>query len=271
MLSLVASSVYRTLRDRRLRLALILVAAIEVAGAALFWLSATPMGEALNPGSHYTLTVMASHLLTASAPVPAVVASVCAAALAAEDAETGFGKTLHPFCRARVGERAARLAAVALETGLVLLTVALTVTVAYRLLGFDIVAEDGARQAGYFGCVALQALAYAWLSALVTWATRSKAAGVTCAVLVASGLAGGLVQMALATSAPALPAAADVAAWLPSWAQSGKLLQVSATALWAAPAVAGTSAPVHAALVGALWCAGSSLLSLALALRGDAA
>ena len=262
MINLLLSSLYRLSRDRRLWFALALVTAVEVVGAAGSWFAATPAGAALNPGSSYDLTVTLTNACTASSPVCQVVCCVLAAALAAEDGESGFAKTLLPFCRSRAASCAARLVAAGVVVAALHAATFLVAVLAHAALGFDLVAEPAWRVAGYLGAVTLQALAYALLSMLVTWATRSKAAGVAVGVLVGGTLAGAVAQLVLASLATGVPAAADLALWLPSWAQTGKLLILGADALFSAAPVAGTSAAAHVALVAGLWSLGAAACAL---------
>lgn len=256
---------------RALWVTLAVVAALEVAGVVGIWLSAGPDGQAINPGNSYDLVVGHSAMWTASRPLPVIAASVLAVVLVREDAETGFDRTLHPFCRSRLGMCVARLAAVLVGTLLVMCAVVAATEAAYRALGFEVVTSEASRELAYLGLYVLCTLAYALLAAAVAELARSTVAGVTFGVLVGSSLLGSLVQMVLAGVGPTWPLAADVALWLPSIAQSGGLLASGADKLWAAAPMAGMAAPAHLALVLGLWALAACAGTLATAARRDVA
>ena len=111
--------------------------------------------------------------------------------------------------------------------------------------------------------------AYAFLGALIAWATRSKTVGVVFAALVPTGFLESMVLGAAAVLAPAMPLVGDAVQWLPLSVQ--QRLAAGGTGLFeaGASAVAGLPAAAQALIVFGAIAAACAALSLTACRRRD--
>lgn len=248
MFNLLKSDVYRLVRGKMLWVGLACLAFVVVCGAGLIWFATTPefaqmvneqaQEEARQNGATITLTtpngadldaeevralnekVLGSRTYsygnTFMVGFLGLIVAVLAALLASSDFDTGFAKNVLAGCGDRRAYFAEKLVLIAGLCGAFLLAGMLLSDAAYALLGFSYErTETVAEYWSWAGLSWLVLTAYAFLSALIVWATRSKVAGVVFAALVPTGFLESMALSAGALLAPAIPLVADAIGWLP--------------------------------------------------------
>lgn len=187
--------------------------------------------------------------------------SIMAVVIVCGDYETGFAKSLLVPTRSRTSYLVARLVLVAVLSAVVFAVGVAVLEAGFAVVGFTYRAQDTAGQWwGYVGLGVLSTMCYATLALFVAQLTKSKVAGIVCAVLVSSGMIGSAISSALGAISAAVPWVADVLAWLPSSCLA--LMTGGAQALFSAGDVAGLAAPVHAAVAFVLWTAAAGSLTV---------
>lgn len=302
MFNLLKSDLYRLVHGKMLWVGLGCLALVVVCGAGLIWFSTTPMfADMVNEqaqenmresGATFTLTspngtdldeaeVQALNEKTLDSRTHTygntfmvgflgLIASVLAALLASSDFDTGFAKNVLAGRKNRLGYFAEKLVAIALLCAFLLMAGMLLSDATYALAGF---AYERTETVGeYWSWAALSWLvltAYAYLGALVAWATRSKVAGVVFAALFPTGFIESMALSAAVALAPAMPTVADVALWLPLSVQ--QRLASGGTALFAAgeSAVAGLTPAAQALIVFGVIAVACAALALTVCRRRD--
>lgn len=305
MFNLLKSDGYRLVHGKMLWVALALLLAVVACGAGLVWFASTPMfAEMVNEQTQQNLEESGS-ALTITTPNDAdltedevqilnekvidsrtysygntimvgflgVIVSVLAALIAASDFDSGFVKNVLTGRRSRLGYFGGKLVLIALLCGAYLLVGMAASDAAYALAGFTY--ERVETVAEFWGWTALSWLeltAFAFLAALVVWATRSKVAGILLAALVPSGVAESALMTAAIALAPAFPALGEAVKWLPL--STSKLLAAGGTGLLEAgegAVVAGLPVAGQALLVFGVLAAVCAAVTLAACHRRDVA
>ena len=141
---------------------------------------------------------------------------------------------------------------------------------AYAVLGFSYErTETVAEYWSWAGLSWLVLTSYAFLAALIAWATRSKVAGVVFAALVPTGFLESMLLSAAAVLAPAMPLVGDAMQWLPLSVQ--QRLAAGGTGLFeaGASAAAGLSPAVQGLIVFGAITVACAALALTVCRRRD--
>ncbi|WP_080799913.1 hypothetical protein [Arabiibacter massiliensis] len=282
MFNLLKSDVYRLVHGKMLWVGLALLSLVVMCGAGLVWFATTPefaqmvndqtLEEARQNGATITITspngadldtaevqalnekVLGSRTYsygnTFMVGFLGLIAAVLAELLASSDFETGFAKNVLAGRGDRRAYFAEKLVLIALLCGFLLLAGMLLSDVAYAVLGFSYERTETAGEYwSWAGLSWLVLTAYAFLAALIAWATRSKVAGVVFAALVPTGFVESMALGAAAVLAPAMPLVGDAMQWLPLSVQ--QRLAAGGTALFEAggSAVAGLSSAAQGLIV----------------------
>ena len=302
MFNLLKSDVYRLVHGKMLWVGLAFLALVVVGAAGLVWFATTPefaqmvneqaQEEARQSGATVTLTTPNSADLDAE-EVQALnekvigsrtysygntfmvgflglILAVLAALLASSDFDTGFAKNVLAGRGDRRAYFAEKLVLIAVLCGVFLLAGMLLSDAVYAVLGFSYERTETVGE--YWSWAVLSWLvltAYAFLGALIAWATRSKTVGVVFAALVPTGFLESMVLGAAAVLAPAMPLVGDAVQWLPLSVQ--QRLAAGGTGLFGAgaSAVAGLPAAAQALIVFGAIAAVCAALSLTACRKRD--
>ncbi len=201
----------------------------------------------------------------------AVTASLLVALFFSADFETHFVRNLTMTRRARVAYYGEKLLLASLMALWFLIVLAVSCAASFALAGISYRADEAVGGLLLWMLLTwLSATVYAWLTALVVWLTRSKAAGIAEAIVVSSSMFGALLAQALAYFGRVLPWMDALPAWLPSGALN--LLAPGAAQL-AVPggALGFAGAPVGVAVLAVLliWLAVCGALTFAVCRRRD--
>lgn len=301
MFNLLKSDIYRLVHGKMLWVGLTFLALVVVGAAGLVWFATTPefaqmvneqAQEARQGGATVTLTAPNGADLDAS-EVQALnekvigsrtysygntfmvgflglIVAVLAALLASSDFDTGFAKNVLAGRGDRRAYFAEKLVLVAALCGVFLLAGMLLSDAAYAVLGFSYErTETVGEYWGWAGLSWLVLTAYAFLGALIAWATRSKTVGVVFAALVPTGFVESMALGAAAVLAPAMPLVGDAVQWLPLSVQ--QRLAAGGTGLFdaGASAVAGLSPAAQGLIVFVAIAAVCAALSLTACRKRD--
>lgn len=199
-----------------------------------------------------------------------LILAVLAALLASSDFDTGFAKNVLAGRGDRRAYFAEKLVLIAVLCGVFLLAGMLLSDAVYAVLGFSYERTETVGEYGSWAVLSWLVLtAYAFLGALIAWATRSKTVGVVFAALVPTGFLESMVLGAAAVLAPAMPLVGDAVQWLPLSVQ--QRLAAGGTGLFeaGASAVAGLPAAAQALIVFGAIAAACAALSLTACRRRD--
>lgn len=200
-----------------------------------------------------------------------MLAALFAALFLVSDFDTGFAKNVFAGRARRTSYFAEKLVLCGAACALFLLAGMLAVDASYAIAGFSIEhVEPMGEYWAWVGLAWLNAMAYALMTAVAVWATRSKAAGVAVAVVVASGMLASVIMLAAQALAPAFPALAQAVLWLPR--SCARLLGSGAIDLFASSqgvVLPGLTAPGHIALVSCAVIAACTALALTACKRRD--
>ena len=248
MLNLLKSDLYRLVHGKMLWVGLACLALVVVGAAGLIWFATTPefaqmvneqAQEARQSGATVTLTspngadldaeevqalnekVIGSRTYsygnTFMVGFLGLIVAVLAALLASSDFDTGFAKNVLAGRGDRRAYFAEKLVLIAALCGVFLLAGMLLSDAVYAVLGFSYrYTETVGEYWSWAGLTWLVLTAYAFLGALIAWATRSKTVGVVLAALVPTGFLESMVLGAAAVLAPAVPLVGDMMQWLPT-------------------------------------------------------
>lgn len=163
----------------------------------------------------------------------ALMGSLLAAVFLAGEFSGGFIKNLLMSPRGRALYYGEKLLFIALLQGILLLLGVAAATVSFWAVGFSYGNGDG------IGCLILwlgelwlMAIAYAFITACITWVVRSEWGGVVAAMLISSGMVGTVLLQLCAFSATAYPWMQQAAYLLPFTCDK-MILQKGAEALFA--------------------------------------
>ena len=193
-----------------------------------------------------------------------LIVAVLAALLASSDFDTGFAKNVLAGRGNRRAYFAEKLVLIAALCGAFLLAGMLLSDAAYAVLGFSYErTETVAEYWSWAGLSWLVLTSYAFLAALIAWATRSKVAGVVFAALVPTGFLGSMLLSA------AMPLVGDAMQWLPLSVQ--QRLAAGGTGLFeaGASAAAGLSPAVQGLIVFGAITVACAALALTVCRRRD--
>lgn len=252
MFNLLKSDIYRLVHGKMLWVGLACLAFVVVGAAGLVWFATTPefaqmvneqaQEEARQNGATATLTspngadldaeevqvlndkVISSRTYsygnTFMVGFLGLIVAVLAALLASSDFDTGFAKNVLAGRGDRRAYFAEKLVLIAALCGVFLLAGMLLSDAVYAVLGFSYrYTETVGEYWSWAGLTWLVLTAYAFLGALIAWATRSKTVGVVLAALVPTGFLESMVLGAAAVLAPAVPLVGDMMQWLPTSVQ----------------------------------------------------
>ena len=248
MFNLLKSDVYRLVHGKMLWVGLAFLALVVVGAAGLVWFATTPefaqmvseqaQEEARQSGATVTLTtpngadldaeevqalnekVIGSRTYsygnTFMVGFLGLILAVLAALLASSDFDTGFAKNVLAGRGDRRAYFAEKLVLIAVLCGVFLLAGMLLSDAVYAVLGFSYERTETVGEYGSWAALSWLVLtAYAFLGALIAWATRSKTVGVVFAALVPTGFLESMALGAAAVLAPAMPLVGDAVQWLP--------------------------------------------------------
>lgn len=199
-----------------------------------------------------------------------LIVSLIAALLVASDFDSGFAKNIFSGRQNRTVYYSEKLVLIALISGGLLLIGMLISDVVYAVAGFSYgYTETLGEFWGWVVLAWLQLIAYAFATACVVWATRSKTFGVVFAALVSTGFVESLLSTAALGLSPAFPVVANVIAWFPVHLQ--KLMGFGGTNLFVAgdPLVAGIPVAGQVLLVFGAIASVCAVLSLTVCRRKD--
>ena len=238
MFNLLRSDVYRLVRGKMLWVGLSFLALVVVGAAGLVWFATTPefaqmvseQAQQKPPQSGMSVTITTpnnagldaeevqvlnektlgsrtySYGNTFMVGFLGLIVAVLAALLASSDFDTGFAKNVLAGRGNRRAYFAEKLVLIAALCGAFLLAGMLLSDAAYAVLGFSYErTETVAEYWSWAGLSWLVLTSYAFLAALIAWATRSKVAGVVFAALVPTGFLGSMLLSAAAVLAPRNP------------------------------------------------------------------
>lgn len=200
-----------------------------------------------------------------------MLAALFAALFLVSDFDTGFVKSVFAGRARRASYFAEKLVLCGAACALFLLVGMLAVDASYAIAGFSIErVEPMGEYWAWAGLAWLNAMAYVLITAVVAWATRSKAAAVAAAVVVAGGIAASLIMLAAQALAPAFPMLVEAVLWLPR--SCTRLLGSGALDLFSSSqgvVLPGLAAPGHIALVSCAVISACAALSLTACKRRD--
>ncbi|OUO88408.1 hypothetical protein B5F44_02825 [Gordonibacter urolithinfaciens] len=300
MFNLLKSDVYRLVHGKMLWVGLAFLALVVVGAAGLVWttpefaqmVNEQAQEEARQSGATVTITspngagldaeevqalnekVISSRTYsygnTFMVGFLGLILAVLAALLASSDFDTGFAKNVLAGRGDRRAYFAEKLVLIAVLCGVFLLAGMLLSDAVYAVLGFSYERTETVGEYGSWAVLSWLVLtAYAFLGALIAWATRSKTVGVVFAALVPTGFLESMVLGAAAVLAPAMPLVGDAVQWLPLSVQ--QRLAAGGTGLFeaGASAVAGLPAAAQALIVFGAIAAVCAALSLTACRRRD--
>ena len=302
MFNLLRSDVYRLVRGKMLWVGLSFLALVVVGAAGLVWFATTPefaqmvseQAQQKPPQSGMSVTITTpnnagldaeevqvlnektlgsrtySYGNTFMVGFLGLIVAVLAALLASSDFDTGFAKNVLAGRGNRRAYFAEKLVLIAALCGAYLLAGMLLSDAAYAVLGFSYErTETVAEYWSWAGLSWLVLTSYAFLAALIAWATRSKVAGVVFAALVPTGFLGSMLLSAAAVLAPAMPLVGDAMQWLPLSVQ--QRLAAGGTGLFeaGASAAAGLSPAVQGLIVFGAITVACAALALTVCRRRD--
>ena len=306
MLNLLKSDLYRLVHGKMLWVGLAALLAVVVGAVGLIWFATTPLfaemvneqaannQAAANAGSTWNMQLTTpnnadldaaevealnekvissrtySYGNTFMVGFLGLILAVLAALLASSDFDTGFAKNVLAGRGDRRAYFAEKLVLIAVLCGVFLLAGMLLSDAVYAVLGFSYERTETVGEYGSWAVLSWLVLtAYAFLGALIAWATRSKTVGVVFAALVPTGFLESMVLGAAAVLAPAMPLVGDAVQWLPLSVQ--QRLAAGGTGLFeaGASAVAGLPAAAQALIVFGAIAAVCAALSLTACRRRD--
>ena len=316
MFNLLRSDVYRLVRGKMLWVGLSFLALVVVGAAGLVWFATTPefaqmvseQAQQKPPQSGMSVTITTpnnagldaeevqvlnektlgsrtySYGNTFMVGFLGLIVAVLAALLASSDFDTGFAKNVLAGRGNRRAYFAEKLVLIAALWAFLLAGMLLS-DAAYAVLGFSYErTETVAEYWSWAGLSWLVLTSYAFLAALIAWATRSKVAGVVFAALVPTGFLGSMLLSAAAVAAssassaassrasvlaPAMPLVGDAMQWLPLSVQ--QRLAAGGTGLFeaGASAAAGLSPAVQGLIVFGAITVACAALALTVCRRRD--
>ena len=200
-----------------------------------------------------------------------MLATIFAALFLISDFDTGFARSVFAGRARRASYFVEKLVVCGAVCALFLLAGMFAVDAGYALAGFSVErVEPLGEYWAWVGLAWLNAMAYVLITAVAVWATRSKAAGVAVAVVVASGMLASAIMLAAQALAPAFPVLAEAVLWLPR--SCTRLLGSGAIDLFASSQgvmLPGLTAPGHIALVSCAVIVACTALSLTACKRRD--
>lgn len=306
MFNLLKSDIYRLVHGRMLWVSLALLIVFVAGVVGLVWFATTPVfaqmvneqaetgqaaemaggvvtivdgsGAELTPDEVETLNekVLPSRTNSyaqtlISGGILALFVSLAVALFLVNDFETGFAKNVFAGRRRRVVYYLEKLMLCGVLTSVFLLVGIVLTDGGFLLAGFEYRFVETVGE--YWGWVALAWLAvmtYATATGMVVLLTRSKAAGIAFAIIIATGILASLVMTVASALAPALPVLTDAVKWLPTF--SVKLLGPGGIGLLSSTgetALAGLTVPTQIALVSAVAIAACTALAAVFGPRKD--
>lgn len=307
MFNLLKSDIYRLVHGRMLWVSLVLLAAFLAATVGLVWFATTPVfaqmvneqaeaGEAAEvaPGTAVRITdgnganlspdeveALNEKVLPSrtnayaqtfiSGGILALLVSLTIALFLVSDFETGFAKNVFAGRRRRAAYYLEKLMLCGVLTSVFLLVGIVLTDGGFMLAGFEYRFVETVGE--YWGWVALAWLAvmtYAVATGVVVLLTRSKAAGIAFAIIIATGILASLVMTVASALAPAFPVLADAVKWLPTF--SVKLLGGGGIGLLSSTgetALAGLTVPAQIAIVSGVAIAACTALAAVVGPRKD--
>ncbi|BAK43658.1 ribose/xylose/arabinose/galactoside ABC transporter permease [Eggerthella sp. YY7918] len=306
MFNLLKSDIYRLVHGRMLWVGLALLAAFVAFTVGLVWFATTPVfaqmvneqaeanmsetpsggvvkitngnsaeltheeAEALNEKVLPSRTNAYAQTLI-SGGVLALFVSLTIALFLVSDFETGFAKNVFAGRRRRAAYYLEKLMLCGVLTSVFLLAGMVLTDGGFMLAGFEYRFVETVGK--YWSWVALAWLAvvtYVVATSVVVLLTRSKAAGIAFAIIIATGMLASLVMTVASALAPAFPVLADAVKWLPTF--SVKLLGSGGIGLLSSTegtALVGMTVLTQIALVAGMVIAACTALALAICPRKD--
>lgn len=306
MFNLLKSDIYRLVHGRMLWVSLVLLAAFVAGVVGLVWAATTPVfaqmvneqaeanmdetpsggvvkitdgngaeltpdeAEALNEKVLPSRTNSYAQTLV-SGGILALFVSLTVALFLVSDFETGFAKNVFAGRRSRVVYYLEKLMLCGVLTSVFLLVGIVLTDGGFMLAGFEYRFVETVGE--YWGWVALAWLAvmtYAVATGVVVLLTRSKAAGIAFAIIIATGILASLIMTVASALAPAFLVLADAVKWLPTF--SVKLLGGGGIGLLSSSgetALAGLTVPAQIALVSGVAIAVCTALAAVVGPRKD--
>lgn len=271
MYNLLKSDLYRLVHGKMLWVALACLVALAASSGWFVWFGTTlPDVSTTSELAWDSRTHTYAQLLIEGGLLPLIV-SIVVALLFAGDYETGFAKSVFAGRLHRAPYFAERLVLCALLCAAFLFAGMLVADASFAVFGSAYQrVETVGEYWTWVGLAWLEATAYAIMTALVAWLTRSKAAAVAFAVVVSFGLAYWIVALVASALQPAAPALVDLVSWLPT--SSAHLLGSGGVGLFVSAgdgALHGLAAPGHILLVSCIVMAACCVISLAVCRRRD--
>lgn len=206
-----------------------------------------------------------------SGGILALFVSLMVALFFASDFETGFAKNVFAGRRRRVAYYLEKLMLCGVLTTVFLLVGMVLTDGGFMLAGFESRFVETIGE--YWVWVALAWLAvmtYAVATGVVVLLTRSKAAGIAFAIIIATGILASLVMTVASALAPAFPVLADAVKWLPTF--SVKLLGAGGIGMLSSTgetALVGLTVPAQIVLVSGVTIAACTALAAVVGPRKD--
>lgn len=201
----------------------------------------------------------------------------------AVDFDTHFVRNLVMDAACRRRYYAEKLLLAALISAAFLLVGMVATPLCFAAAGFSFTGAEGVGAVALYALLAwLTITVYAWLTAVVVWATHSKAAGIVAALVVASGAAGGALFTAASVFGWKWPWLGELVHWVPynnltllsngvGWFDLPYGAGLAANGTMSVPegAIGGLTGVVQALVVAALWLAACAALTFAVLRKKD--